>query len=71
MTVPPNSSVAFPAGTQIEIIQTGAGAVTLAQGSGVTINSEAGNKKLGGQHVGVTLLKTATDTWQLMGDLTS
>lgn len=71
VTVPPNSSVAFPAGTQIEIIQTGAGAVTLAQGSGVTINSKAGNKKLGGQHVGVTLLKTATDTWQLMGDLTS
>jgi hypothetical protein len=68
-TVPPNSSVAFPVGTQIDIIQIGAGKITLAQGSGVTINSKDGNKAIGAQYVGVTLVKLATDTWNLTGDL--
>lgn len=40
VTVPPNSSVAFPIGTQIDVVQLGAGKVTLAQGAGVTINSK-------------------------------
>ena len=31
-TVPPNSSVAFPVGTQIDLVQQGAGAVTIAPG---------------------------------------
>lgn len=39
-TVPPNSVVAFPIGTQIDVVQLGAGKVTLAQGAGVTINSK-------------------------------
>jgi hypothetical protein len=71
ITVPPNSSVAFPTGTQIEVMQGGAGQVTLAQGSGVTINSKGSNKKISARYVGVTLLKTDTDTWRLMGDLSA
>lgn len=31
ITVPPNSSVAFPIGTQIDLAQLGAGKVTFAQ----------------------------------------
>jgi len=69
VTVPPNSSVAFPTGTQIDCIQVGAGKVTLAQGAGVTINSKSSNKAIGAQYVGVSLIKTATDTWYLLGDL--
>lgn len=68
-TVPPNSSVAYPVGTKIDIVQIGAGKVTLAQGSGVTINSKNSRKALAGQYVGGTLIKTATDTWLLLGDL--
>jgi hypothetical protein len=68
-TVPPNSSVAFPIGTQIDLAQTGAGKTTLAQGAGVTINSFSSNKALGGQYSGATLVKTATDTWLLVGSL--
>ena len=68
-TVPPNSSVAFPTGTVITIIGIGAGKVTLAQGSGVTINSKDSEKAIDGQHASVTLIKTATDTWQLIGAL--
>ena len=68
-TVPPNSSVAFPTGTTITIIGIGAGKVTLAQGSGVTINSKDSEKAIDGQHASVTIIKTATDTWQLIGAL--
>ena len=68
-TVPPNSSVAFPTGTTITIIGIGAGKVTLAQGSGVKINSKDSEKAIDGQHASVTIIKTATDTWQLIGAL--
>ena len=68
-TVPPNSSVAFDVGTAITVIGIGAGKVTLAQGSGVTINSLDSEKAINGQHASVTLIKTATDTWQLIGNL--
>ena len=69
VTVPPNSSVAFPIGTQIDCVQQGAGKVTFAQGAGVTINSKGGNKSISAQYVGTSLVKTATDTWTLLGDL--
>ena len=68
-TVPPNSSVAFPTGTTITVIGIGSGKVTLAQGSGVTINSKDSEKAIDGQHASVTIIKTATDTWQLIGAL--
>ena len=68
-TVPPNSGVAFAVGTVITIIGIGAGKVTLAQGSGVTINSKDSEKAIDGQHASVTCIKTATDTWQLIGAL--
>ena len=69
ITVPPNSSVAFPIDTQIDFIQSGAGKATLAQGSGVTINSVSSNKALGAQYAGASLVKTGTDTWILAGNL--
>lgn len=69
-TVPTNASVAFPIGTRIDVIQLGAGKVTIAPVSGtVTINSYNGNKSIAGQYVGVTLLKTDTNTWLLIGNL--
>lgn len=68
LTVPPNSSVAFAVGSVIDLAQIGAGQVTVAQGSGVTINSTPG-LKLRAQYSGATLRKRATDTWLLFGDL--
>ena len=67
--MPPNSSVAYSVGTTITVIGIGAGKVTLAQGSGVTINSKDSEKAIDGQHASVTCIKTATDTWQLVGAL--
>lgn len=65
-TVPPNSSVAFPVGTQIDLVQQGAGAVTIAPGSGVTINAANGVTTLANQYTAASLVKTATDTWSLV-----
>lgn len=69
-TVPPNSSVAFALGTRIDLVQLGAGQVTVAQGSGVTVNSTP-TKKFRAQYSGASLVKIATDTWMLVGDLAS
>lgn len=71
LTVPPNSSVAFPVGVQITVLQTGAGQTTLVAGSGVTVNSADGNLKVTGQWSAATLLKRATDTWVAIGDLSA
>jgi len=70
LTVPPNSSVAFDVGTYIDLAQIGAGQVTVAQGSGVTVNATPG-LKFRAQYAGATLRKTATDTWLLFGDLSA
>ena len=68
-TVPPNSSVAFTVGTQIMVQNIGSANCTLAQGSGVTIQSKDSNKEIDGQYAAATLIKTATDVWSLIGAL--
>jgi hypothetical protein len=70
VTIPLNSSVAFPTGTQINILQTGAGQTTIAGTSGVTLNSTPG-AKLRAQWSAATLIKRATDTWVVVGDLSA
>lgn len=62
LTIPPNSSVAFAVGVRIQVIQLGAGAVTLTAGAGVTINSLSTSLILG-QYQVATLIKQATNTW--------
>lgn len=69
LTVPLNSSVQFPTGAQINIQQIGAGQVTVAGAGGVTINGTG--TKLRAQWSAATLVKTATDTWTLIGDITT
>lgn len=71
LTVPPNSDVAFPTNTRIDVLQYGAGQTTIAAGSGVTIYSSGSKLKLTGQYSGATLWKKATDTWVLIGDLSA
>jgi len=69
LTVPPESSVAWPAGTTIVLVALGAGTVTVAAGAGVTINSAASAVDIGARYGVATLLKTGTDTWLLFGNL--
>jgi len=70
LTVPTNATVAWPVGTSIDILQTGAGQVTIAPAAGVTINGTPG-LKLRTQWSGVTLFKRAENTWVVYGDLTA
>jgi uncharacterized protein (AIM24 family) len=66
VTVPPNSSVAFPAGTIINVYRMGAGSTTVVQGSGVTVRNVGA---LRAQYSEASLRKRATDEWVLAGDL--
>lgn len=72
LTVPPNSSVAFPVGTVVEVCQIGAGQTTIVAGSGVTVQVPSGlTLALRGQWSSVSLRKRATDVWVAAGDLES
>ena len=68
--IPTNSSVAFPIGTQITILQVGTGQVGLSPASGVTLNATPGVYTRA-QWSSVTLIKRDTDTWVAIGDLTA
>jgi hypothetical protein len=70
LTIPTNATIAFPTNTRIDLLQYGAGQVTVA-GAGVTINSSGAKLKLTGQYSGASLWKKATDTWVLIGDISA
>jgi hypothetical protein len=70
LTVPANATTAFPVGTSIDILQVGAGQITVAGAVGVTVNSTPG-LKLRTQWSSATLFKRGTDLWVLMGDLSA
>ena len=72
MTIPPNSSVAFPVGSSITVISIGAGLTSVTEGAGVLINSTGADPDvpvIRAQHSSATFIKTATDTWQAVGDI--
>ncbi len=72
LTVPTNASVAFTVGDRIDVLQVGAGQVTITPVSGtVTINGYDGGLKLNGQWAAATLIKRATNTWVAVGNLTT
>lgn len=67
-TIPPNSSAAYPIGTQLNFIWDGTGLPVFAPGAGVTLTPSAGAGiySFPGQDVVVTLIKYATNSWYLM-----
>jgi Major tropism determinant N-terminal domain len=70
LTIPLDSTLSFPVGTTIDIIQTSTGQVTIAGASGVTVNATPG-LKLRTQWSSATLLKRAANTWLVYGDLSA
>lgn len=69
LTVPKNSSVAFPVGSGVLIRQKGAGQVTIAPVDGdVTINYQDGLKTTA-QHAVAGLVQVATNVWVATGSL--
>ena len=69
-TIPPNSSVAMPIGTVILVYNSGAGAVTLTRGSGVSLrfagSSTDANVTLAQWGMG-SLTKVGADSWVVNG----
>lgn len=73
-SIPTNASVAFPIGSIINIIQIGAGQVTInAVTPGTTTvlstGATAASPKLRAQYSVATLIKAGTDLWYVTGDI--
>lgn len=69
VTIPTNASVAFPIGTEITVLQYGAGITSIAVASGVTIVSKDNANIIANRYSGVTLIKRATNEWYLIGNI--
>ena len=74
INIPTDATYAFPNGTQIHIQQTGTGQITVqAATSGTTtvtsVGATAAAPKLRVQYSVATLVKTATNAWTVMGDI--
>jgi hypothetical protein len=72
VTIPPASSVAYTAGSKIDFIQKGAGQVSFAQGSGVTIRSTGATvtaPKMRTQYSAATCWYEGSDIWYIVGDI--
>ncbi|MBO9580334.1 MAG: hypothetical protein J7498_05535 [Sphingobium sp.] len=70
ITIPPNSSVAYPIGTVIVLINNGSASKTVARGSGVALllaGSAADANKTLAQGAVATIIKVATNTWFISG----
>ena len=70
-TVPPNSGVAFGIGTQLNIAQLSTGQTSIVAGAGVTLNSAGAKLKLSAQYAVATCVKTATNEWFVVGNLSA
>jgi hypothetical protein len=69
VTIPTNASVAFPIGTEITVMQYGAGVTSIAVASGVTIVSKDSAYTIANRYTGLTLIKRATNEWYIIGNI--
>lgn len=65
LTVPPNSLVPIPIGAYFYIRQSGVGTITIAPGSGVTLNAPNGILATGSQYDVIRITKQAIDSWMV------
>lgn len=70
ITVPLYSVAGIPVGSKVSVIQYGAGQVTFAGASGVTINGTPGLKTRA-QYSRAELIQVSTDAWVLYGDISA
>jgi hypothetical protein len=73
-SIPTNASVAFPIGTQINVLQIGAGqttiqAVTAGTTTILSTGGTAAAPKLRVRYSSATCIKAGTDLWYVIGDL--
>lgn len=73
-SIPTNATTAFPIGTQLNIIQIGAGQVTVSAATPATTTivstgATAASPKCRVQYSAMTLVKRDTDSWYAIGDI--
>jgi hypothetical protein len=73
-SIPTNASVAFPIGTQLNVLQIGAGQTTIqAVTSGTTsilsTGASAAAPKIRARYAMATCIKAGTDLWYVVGDI--
>tara|TARA_R110002020_G_scaffold126312_3_gene284034 strand:- start:27 stop:728 length:702 start_codon:yes stop_codon:yes gene_type:complete len=71
LTIPINTGVAFPVGTEIAIFQSGSGQATVTGAAGVGLYAADSEKTTRVRYSAAMLYQVATDNWLLVGDLTS
>lgn len=69
LTIPLDSALNFPIGSEIHVMQGGVGALQISPASGVTLYSEGNKRTINAQWQAATLKKIDTNTWVLMGAL--
>ena len=68
VTVPAFASVAFSVGEQVDLLQLGAGKVTLVAAGSVILDSQGANLSVAAQYSGLSLVQSPTlDTWYVIG----
>jgi len=70
VTVPPESTYNFATGSVLNLLNISTGTITIAGGSGVTVNGNPG-LKLSTQWSGASIVKRSTNTWVAVGDLSA
>ena len=73
-SIPTNATTAFPIGTQLNIIQIGAGQVTVSAATPgtttvVSTGATSASPKCRAQYSAITLIKRDTDSWYAVGDI--
>lgn len=69
VTVPTDANAAFQIGDRVDILQTGAGQITIAGDTGVTVSSEGSKTKLKAQWAAATVIKRGANSWVLIGNI--
>ena len=73
-SIPSNATTAFPIGTQLNLIQIGAGQVTVSAATPgtttvVSTGATSASPKCRAQYSAITLVKRDTDSWYAIGDI--
>lgn len=68
LTIPADASVNFDVGDQVNLLQLGAGQVTVVGASGVTLRAQGTRIKMNGQYSLATVVKIAANEWVLVGN---
>lgn len=69
LTVPQDSAATIAIGTYVDLLQLGAGQVTVAVDAGSTLRTSGLTAKARAQYSRLAVQKVSANTWSLMGDL--